>query len=78
MRETRGFGWRGVTFCMANVLLAHTVQNHFAILALVLGRSVVGYQGETYVSRIDANGNAGLLLDFLRHRGGVVDRWTLP
>nr|POE51563.1 hypothetical protein CFP56_25770 [Quercus suber] len=28
----------------------------------------------TYVTRIEANGKAGSLLDFLRHPGGVVER----
>lgn len=64
---------------MVDVLLAHNVQiDHFAVLALLLARSAVGDRGETYVTRIDANGNAGLLLDFLGHCGGVVDGWTLP
>ena len=71
MRETRGFGWRGVTFCMAKYPVSCHVQSDSScftassLFSLVRSEKVV----ETYVASVDADGDAGPLLDFLRHGG---------
>ena len=36
-----------------------------------------GLDGETYMASIDTDGDAGLLLDFLRHLDGVVVRLSM-
>ena len=69
MRETRGFGWRGVTFySLEKVLLV------FCVPCFENCPQSIGRAGETYVTGVDADGEAGPLLDFLDHvGGGVVD-----
>lgn len=65
MRETRGFGWRGVTFCSSNAcqhVLRPSLEYALDVWTLVR-------LGGTYVTSIEADGDAGPLLDFLRHDG---------
>ena len=64
MRETRGFGWRGVTI-YSNVSVSKNIRSGIS--------SDVSMAMETYVASIHAHGDAGLLLDFLRHPGGVCE-----
>lgn len=61
MRETRGFGWRGVTCCGDVSDLFETSSFDVAV-----GADEV-QMGETYVASIEANDQARLLLDFLGH-----------
>jgi hypothetical protein len=80
VRETRGFTWRGVTFCThaSLVSLCPSIQSLFPHLNMLLhlSRCACGWwkSGWTYVALVEADGNAGLLLDFLGHRGG---RWSM-
>jgi hypothetical protein len=82
VRETRGFTWRGVTFCIHTSLVSLC-----SSLPSLLGLQFSRYpppsfsdcarcwdSGWTYVALVEADGNARLLLDFLWHRGG---RWSM-
>jgi hypothetical protein len=82
VRETRGFTWRGVTFCIHTSLVS-LCSLHPSLLDLQFSRylppsfsACARYwdSGWTYVALVEADGNARLLLDFLWHRGG---RWSM-
>lgn len=63
---TRGFVWRGVTFCGRG--------KSKLVMWLTAAASCPKCCGEgvsTYMARVDADGNARLLLGFLRHFGCV-------
>jgi hypothetical protein len=82
VRETRGFTWRGVTFCIhaSLVSLCSWFPNPLVSLSMYVPPSSFSdriwwwISGWTYVALVKADGNAGLLLDFLGHRGG---RWSM-
>jgi hypothetical protein len=82
VRETRGFTWRGVTFCIHTSLVS-LCPSFPSSLCLPFSpcpppsfSDCARYwdSGWTYVALVEADGNARLLLDFLWHRGG---RWSM-
>jgi hypothetical protein len=81
VRETRGFDWRGVTFCIHASLVSLCPSFsmsrilHLDSLSCSSIRVRRYISGWTYVTLVKADGNAGLLLDFLGHRGGR--RWSM-
>lgn len=64
MRETRGFGWRGVTFCGK---VRPLVRYYDPIAWMATFSQVIQGIWDTYMTSIEADGDARLLLDFLRH-----------
>jgi hypothetical protein len=82
VRETRGFDWRGVTFCIHASLVSlcpcspcPSASSNLDFLSSSSIRVRRYISGWTYVTLVKADGNAGLLLDFLGHRGGR--RWSM-